>query len=447
MTDHAARASAPSAPEAVRPSVLAQARRWLKEEVAAAPLAPVRHASPMRVRGLGLAMAMGHPLSWWIWTSVLPQPHDHFGLRLAAASLGLLLMSPRVAYAPYSRRTGLVFSLVMWFGLPFVFGWMYLCNGGESAWLAQAAAMVLVYYAVTDWRLATVGLVLAAAVNAILFSAFGPEAPPVSETRALTDLVVLSSATLAGLLLGLSAANLRREQLANTLATMGVMAHELRTPLATMSLLGDAVRDSAASCPHETAARVEQLAAKLHQLVRNMNRQIDLQILNARLVNPPRGQELLQAAELVREAVEQFPYRSPRERDAVQVRIHRDFDFRGSRTLFRQVVDNLVKNALRSLAAAGTNRRGDLVIEVDASAGRGRIVFTDQGIGIEPRVQGRIFEPFFSTSPGTGHGLGLAFCLRVVEAAGGSIRVRSEPWQGASFSVELPVVAPGQLVR
>jgi two-component system CAI-1 autoinducer sensor kinase/phosphatase CqsS len=51
----------------------------------------------------------------------------------------------------------------------------------------------------------------------------------------------------------------------------------------------------------------------------------------------------------------------------------------------------------------------------------------------------RIFQPFFSTDRGTGHGLGLAFCQRVVQGAHGTIRVKTAPHQGAVFTIELPV--------
>ena len=434
----AIRASASGATQTPRQSAAAQVARWLKEEVVVAPLLPVLHPSPLRMKGLGLFTLVGHPLFWWIWAHWLPQPHENLTLRLFTAALGLLLMSDRVSGAPYSRLSGLVFSAVMWFELPFLFSWMYLCNGGNTAWLASVSAMILIYYFVTDWRIATCGLALAAGAAGGLFVVAGPASPPFETTQVLTHCVILGFCLSMGLLLGLSSANLRREQLANTLTTVGIMAHELRTPLATMSLLGDAVRDTAPACSPAARDKLELLAAKLHQLVRNMNRQVDIQITNARLMRLPRHSELVRAAELVRDTVENYPFRSTRERESVQVRIHRDFVFKGSRVLFKQVIDNLVKNALRSLAAAGISRPGDLVIEVDAIENRGRIVFTDLGVGIDPQLQPRIFEPFFSTNQGTGHGLGLAFCQRVVQAAGGAIRVRSEPWQGAAFTIELP---------
>jgi two-component system CAI-1 autoinducer sensor kinase/phosphatase CqsS len=104
------------------------------------------------------------------------------------------------------------------------------------------------------------------------------------------------------------------------------------------------------------------------------------------------------------------------------------------------VVDNLTKNALRSLAAASSaSQPGDLLIQVGAQGSRGRIVFTDNGVGMDAELLQRIFQPFFSTDRGTGHGLGLAFCQRVVHAAHGSIRVKSAPHHGAVFTIELPV--------
>jgi two-component system, CAI-1 autoinducer sensor kinase/phosphatase CqsS len=246
------------------------------------------------------------------------------------------------------------------------------------------------------------------------------------------------------LVLGISSSNLRREQLNYTLGTMGIMAHELRTPLATMSLIGDAVRSHASPRP-ENSQTLEQLAARLHALVRNMNHQIDTQIANARLMRlPPVNNEAINAADLVSEAVTNYPYRSTRERESVVVRVHGSFLFKGSHDLFLQVIDNLLKNALRSLAAArSASQPGDVLIEVKAGS-HGQIIITDRGVGMDPKLQDRIFEPFFSTDRGTGHGLGLAFCQRMIQGAGGSIRVRSELLQGASFIVELPSLSQAQ---
>ena len=414
--------------------------RWLREEVITAPLVPVLHPSPLRMKGLGLFTLFGHPLFWFVWAVWLPQPYDNLPLRLFTASLGLLLMNSRITSDPASRVAGQVFSAVFWFELPFLFSWMFYCNGGNSVWLASMAAMILIYYFTTDWRLATLGVALGAAGARVLFEFAGPTVAPMSTELMLTNVMVLSFCVSMGILLGLSSANLRREHLAQTLATMGIMAHELRTPLATMALIGDAVRGAAEECDADTAGRLQLLTARLHTLVRNMNHQIDTQIANARLMRLPIHKETISAAELVQHAVSQYPFRSTREREIVQLHVAQDFRFQGSQALFLQVIDNLMKNALRSLAGASSaSQPGDLRIEVGLHASRGHIVLADRGGGINPELQPRIFEPFFSTDRGTGHGLGLAFCRRVVHAAGGSIRVKSEPGHGAAFTIELPV--------
>ena len=421
------------------PSTRQRVSQWLKEEVFTAPLVPVLHPSPLRMKGLGLFTLFGHPLFWFVWAVWLPQPYENLPLRLATASLGLLLMNDRVSSDPSSRLASYVFSAVFWFELPFLFSFMFYCNGGNGVWLASMAAMILIYYFTTDWRIASVGIALGALLGRIVFEAFGPAVAPMPPELMMTNIMVLAFCVSMGMLLGVSSANLRREHLAHTLMTMGIMAHELRTPLATMALIGDAVRGSAADCDADTSSRLQQLAARLHTLVRNMNHQIDSQIANARLLRLPVHKEAISAAELVQHAVSQYPFRSSREREAVRVRVQGNFSFQGSRALFLQVIDNLMKNALRSLAAASSaSQPGDVTIEIGVQGGHGTIVIADRGVGIDPELQPRIFDPFFSTDRGTGHGLGLAFCRRVVQAAGGSIRVKSELAQGATFTIELP---------
>jgi two-component system CAI-1 autoinducer sensor kinase/phosphatase CqsS len=434
-------AYSPPPSRALLDPVARRLRKWTSTEVVQPLVEPVLHPSHWRIRALGFSTMVGHPVFWLMWGVWLPQPYESLVLRVLMALLGLgLLVIPGLTASPPSRSASLTFSLIFWITLPLCFFWMYFCNSGNAVWLASTGAMLLIYYHLTDWRLATLGSASGLAVAWLLFEAFGPPAPPIGFEQAATNSVVLAFSWFMGLILGISSSNLRREQLNYTLGTMGIMAHELRTPLATMQLIAEAVRSEAPQTGGDSSERLQQLGHRLANMVRNMNHQIDMQITNARLMRLGGHVERVSAAELVRSALADYPFRSTREKQAVLVRVHSDFAFLGSRDLFAQVVDNLTKNALRSLAAASSAPQpGDLLIEVGAQGQRGRIAFRDNGVGMDADLRKRIFQPFFSTDRGTGHGLGLAFCQRVIQAAHGSIRVKSAPHQGAVFTIDLPV--------
>jgi len=423
-----------------QPGTGGRLRARIKAELFQEQLDLILHPSRWRLRWLGLFTVIGHPLFGWIWGHWLPQPYESPALRAVMGTLGLLLIWESIVNDPSSKVSARIFTLVFWLQLPLFFSWMYLCNNGNTVWLASFCAMVLIYYHVTDWRAATVGTLSGVLLAWTLFRWFGPPVAPMTEQQFAVNSVVISFSWASAMVLGLSSANLRREHLQHTLTTMGIMAHELRTPLATMSLIGDAMRNESRQVKEAAGAqRLDQLVVRLHTLVRNMNQQIDTQIANARLLRLPTHKEAVGAAALLRNVVKDYPYRNSRERESVVLVLRKDFSFESSYRLFAQVINNLLKNAFRSLAATSSAPKpGDLRIEVGVLNGCGRIVVTDQGTGIAPELQARIFEPFFSTDRGTGHGLGLAFCQQVVESAGGTIRVKSEPGRGAIFIIELP---------
>lgn len=420
-------------------SAKARLWRWLLDEVVRAPLEPILHPSRARLQYLGAFTILGHIGFGLIWADLLPQPYESVPTRLAMACLGIPLVLGLVNRDLTSRTTIWIFSLSCWLQLPMFFSWMYWLNGGNDVWLASMACMLVIYYHLTDWRLATVGVVTGGGLSLGLAHAL--QIPLSGDATRADHLVVLAFAWGAALMLGASSANLRRTRLLNTLSTMGVMAHELRTPLATVNLMGDVLRNlSQHDLPQGKQKKFEELATRLQSLVRSMNRQIDTQISNAQLTRLPRDQSSIRAAELVQDVVLNYPYRSSRERDCVQVHIQHDFYFVASRPLFSQVLTNLLKNALHALASASNAPSpGDLRVEVGVHHGKGRIAVSDDGIGIAHEQQARIFEPFFSTLAGAGNGLGLTFCKNVVEAAQGQLSVHSEPGRGAVFMIDLPL--------
>ncbi len=97
---------------------------------------------------------------------------------------------------------------------------------------------------------------------------------------------------------------------------------------------------------------------------------------------------------------------------------------------------NLLVNAGQAIA-----EQGEIKISTWADQDEIHIAISDSGNGIAPEHLGRIFDPFFTTKePGKGTGLGLSIsCDIVTRQHNGRLEVKSEPGQGTTFSVHLPL--------
>jgi two-component system NtrC family sensor kinase len=103
----------------------------------------------------------------------------------------------------------------------------------------------------------------------------------------------------------------------------------------------------------------------------------------------------------------------------------------------QQVVLNLLLNA-----AEATQTKADRRVTVETATADGNVILTvaDNGDGILPENLAKIFDPFFTTkSEGKGVGLGLAVSYGIIQAHGGDIEVKSQPGEGTTFTVSLPI--------
>ncbi|HTO06528.1 MAG TPA: ATP-binding protein [Myxococcota bacterium] len=133
------------------------------------------------------------------------------------------------------------------------------------------------------------------------------------------------------------------------------------------------------------------------------------------------------------------------------VKIRRDFDVPGELVgdaeQLRRVFINVIGNALDAFAEAHT-RDPSLAIALGENLGGSEIWarVKDNGPGMDPDTQSRIFKPFF-TSKANGTGLGLAITRKLVDAHGGSIEVTSAPGQGTEFTLHFPKQAQSPEAR
>ncbi len=110
---------------------------------------------------------------------------------------------------------------------------------------------------------------------------------------------------------------------------------------------------------------------------------------------------------------------------------------RGNAEQLRQVILNLVNNALESTPTGGT-----VVLRAARSEDKVQITVIDNGQGIAEETMPRVFEPFFSTRDGVG--LGLAISEDIIHRHGGTIELESVPGQGTTATVRLPVYSSSE---
>ena len=136
-------------------------------------------------------------------------------------------------------------------------------------------------------------------------------------------------------------------------------------------------------------------------------------------------------------------YRAQAEQESKHFSIHAPADLptvQADASLMARVIDNLVSNAFKY-----TDADGHVEIRVERRGSQLSLRVKDDGEGIPPEYQGRIFEKFVQVKNAMGAplrkgtGLGLAFCRLAVEAHRGTIRVESLPGQGSEFIVTLPI--------
>lgn len=252
--------------------------------------------------------------------------------------------------------------------------------------------------------------------------------------------------------LGLIAVAVTRYSLMSQVAVAATVAHEMRTPLASIQMQADALAQmlpelqkgyglavanglleeggGAADARHAMA--LSQGIA--HQVARS-NVVIDMMLASSRMDQIDTGSFARhRMADCVAEAVGNYPF-AKGERDRVSVSVHEDFEFHGSDSLMVFVLFNLIKNSLYAIKAAG---KGEISISVRAGEGNHRLTFMDTGSGIPAAALPRIFDAFFTTKKSAGAGIGLAFSRRVIESFGGRMQCESVEREFTRFTMEFP---------
>jgi signal transduction histidine kinase len=211
------------------------------------------------------------------------------------------------------------------------------------------------------------------------------------------------------------------------------VSHDLRTPLAGLRAVAEAVEDGVVDDPPTLRRYMTDLRVQVGTLSRLVDDLFELvQVEEGALL---RESSRARLEDVIGSAVEACRAQA----EAKGLVVERRLDGAGSVTCsprVGRVLQNLLQNAIRHTPADGTVR-----IEAHRRPDAVEIVVADTGVGIPAEALGRVFDPFWRGDPsrsGPGSGLGLALAKRIVEALGGNIRVESSKAAGSRFAVVLP---------
>lgn len=211
------------------------------------------------------------------------------------------------------------------------------------------------------------------------------------------------------------------------------VSHDLRTPLAGLRAMLEAIEDGVA----DDRDTVTRYASEMRRAVDSLSLLVDDLF---ELVRLDAGAIEAEAERARLDEVVHFALAACRTH-AMEKGLAVVTDIEGAESSLcsprlARVLQNLVQNAIRHTPADGSvrviARRGDGMLEVAVE---------DSGEGIEPGALKKVFEPFWrgdAARSQTGSGLGLALAKRIVEALGGRIEVESQPTRGSRFAVLLP---------
>lgn len=216
------------------------------------------------------------------------------------------------------------------------------------------------------------------------------------------------------------------------------VSHELKTPLTAIRMFAETLRLGRPKASQARDEYLETIVNESQRLTRLLNNVLDFS--NIEKGKRTYRKELASLSNIIHAAVRATRYPLTQQGFQLNVQLEDDLpEVRVDRDAIEQAILNLLTNAMKY---SGESREIDLRLQT--RHGQAVIEVSDQGVGIEPAEQKRIFDKFYRVPGGEnecipGTGLGLALVSHIVKAHEGRVEVRSLAGEGSTFSIYLPL--------
>ncbi len=215
------------------------------------------------------------------------------------------------------------------------------------------------------------------------------------------------------------------------------MTHEFKTPIATISLAVDALKNEKVQAEPD---RAKYFTGIIKEENIRMNKHVET-ILQAALMEKEEfrlNKKTLSVHKIIKQTIEKYQLQLHKQEGQVHVLLNATNDsIEGDEVHFTNAVSNLMDNAIKY-----SNGAPDITITTHNTYKNVVIQITDKGIGMSRETEKRIFEKFYRAHTGNihqvkGFGLGMSYVKSVIDAHEGNIKVSSTLGKGSTFTVEM----------
>ena len=216
------------------------------------------------------------------------------------------------------------------------------------------------------------------------------------------------------------------------------MSHEFKTPIATINLALDAISNSKAiNNPNKVSQYVKMIREENNRMLSQVENVLVISQLERS--NQPIQKTIVDAHEIINDAINHIKLILKDKSGSLKTNLKANYaKLNGNKSHLTNVIVNLLDNAVKycdklpKVEIATYNDSANFVIEIK-----------DNGIGMTPLEQKKIFDKFFRASSGDihdvkGHGLGLSYVKKIVDLHKGEIKLKSKKNFGTDFTVRIP---------
>lgn len=218
------------------------------------------------------------------------------------------------------------------------------------------------------------------------------------------------------------------------------MTHELKTPLATISLAIDALTNE--KVIHDTE-KIRYYSAMIKDENKRMNKQVEKILQSARIERQDIKLNLqdINAHDVIQKVADNLSLQIEEKQGTLNLKLDaKRYMIPADDVHFSNIIFNLLDNAIKY-----SKEKPVIQIETQTTGSLLAIKIKDNGIGMNKETQSRVFEKFYRAHTGNihnvkGFGLGLSYVKAIAEAHGGKVKVDSTLGKGSTFTVFLPLI-------